>query len=121
MNAILKTACLLGVLASGMLFSTSANAARQTRMCAVDQVGVMENRIHIKCTPIEGQAQTQAIYYFAMNLSEDARKVDNIIALAIAAKQLRKPLVLAFEHDDYKSVPGCQGSNCRKLLAVALE
>lgn len=101
--------------------TTSAEAARQPRSCDVDQVGVMENRIHIKCVPIEGQANTQAIYYFAMSLSEDSRKVDNVIALAIAAKQTRKPLVIAYDTADYKSVPGCDGSNCRRLLAAALE
>ena len=98
-----------------------AEAATMSRLCKVDQVGVMNNRIHIKCAPLADKAYTKDIPYYAMNLTEDARKVDNIIALAIAAKQINKPLVVWFDWDDYRSVPGCQGNDCRKLVSAALE
>lgn len=103
-------------------WATEADAASvMSRLCNVDQVGVFENRIHIKCAPDPDKAYTKDIPYYAMAITGDARVIDNIIALAIGAKQVNKPLVIWFDMDDYRSVPGCQGSNCRKLTAAALE
>jgi hypothetical protein len=82
---------------------------------------VVDNRMHIKCAPVPGVAHTQAIYYFALPLSEPAAKIQGLIALAIEAKRIKKAMVLWFDMDDYKSVPGCQGSDCRRLVGAALE
>jgi hypothetical protein len=98
-----------------------AAAANSQRLCNVDQVAVIESRLHIKCAPNPQQAYTGEIRFYAMGLNEPAAKVDAIISMAIAAKQLRKPMVLWFDMDDYRSVPGCQGTNCRRLNGAALE
>ena len=118
LRATLATAVATGV---GIGFATSANAADISRLCEVDQVGVMGNRIHIKCAPIAEKAYTKDIPYYAMSLDEKPAKIDAVIALATTAKQIRKPLVIWFDWDDYKSVPGCQGSDCRAMRGVALE
>jgi hypothetical protein len=108
----------LGALA----WASQAQAAQiMSRTCNVDQIGVFTNRIHIKCVPIQGTAYTNEIEYYAMAITSDARVIDNVIALAIGAKQTNKPLVIQFDMDDYKSVPGCQGHDCRKLTGAALE
>ncbi len=109
------------ILAVGFMAVPGIANAATSRMCNVDQVGVMANRIHIKCAPNPGQAYTKDIPYYAMRLNEPEAKIDNIIALAIASKQIRKPLVVWFDQSDYKSLPGCLGSNCRRLVAAALE
>ena len=98
-----------------------AQAADISRLCEVDQIGVMSNRIHIKCAPVEGKAFTRDIQYYAMSLSQPEAKINAIITLAATAKQIRKPLVVWFNWDDYKSVPGCLGQDCRVLIAAALE
>lgn len=98
-----------------------AAAATMQRLCSVDQVAVIEGRIHIKCAPNPQQAYTKEIPYYAMPLNEPPAKIDAVISLAIAAKQIRKPMVLWFDMDDYRSVPGCQGNNCRRLHGAALE
>jgi hypothetical protein len=118
-----KMLCLaaLGLAGSLGLAARPAAAANSQRLCEVDQVAVIEGRIHIKCAPNPQQAFTTAIYYYAMPLTEPASKIEGVISLAIAAKQLRKPMVLWFDMDDYRSVPGCQGSNCRRLNGAALE
>lgn len=100
---------------------TPAEAATLSRSCPVDNVAVIDNRMHIKCAPVLGVGHTQAIYYFALPMSESAAKIESIIALAIEAKRRNKPLTLWFDMDDYKSVPGCLGSDCRRLQGIALE
>ena len=115
---VLAAAC-VGIAAAG--WSSQASAATMSRECRVDQVGVFGNRIHIKCAPDPSKAYTGEIRYYAMAISQDARVVDNIVRVAIGAKQTNKPLVIWFDMDDYRSVPGCQGVDCRKLLAAALE
>lgn len=92
-----------------------------SRLCVVDQVAVIDQRVHIKCAVDNAKAFTQAITYYAMPLSEGDTKVSAVIALGIGAKQTGKPMVLWFNPDDYKSVPGCQGTNCRRLHGAALE
>lgn len=121
MKGILKSLAMAAMLAGGMLASTGAQAQSQSRLCEVDQVGVFENRIHIKCAPIADKAFTKDILYYAMRIDNPAVMVDNIVALAVGAKQTRKPLVIWYDFNDYKSVPGCQGVNCRRLVAAALE
>lgn len=95
-----------------------------SRECRVDQVAVLANRMHLKCNVDPRQTYTGEIRYYAVAITADARTgimVESIIALAIAAKQANKPMVIRFDMDDYRSVPGCQGSDCRKLVSAALE
>lgn len=101
--------------------SAPASAGTLSRSCPVDNVAVIDARIHIKCAPVPGVGHTQAIYYFAMPLTEPAVKIQAVIALAIEAKRSRKPMTLWFDMDDYKSVPSCQGNDCRRLQGAALE
>jgi hypothetical protein len=56
-----------------------------------------------------------------MSLSQPSAKIQGIIALATTAKQIRKPLIIWFNWDDYKSVLGCLGSDCRVMSGAALE
>jgi hypothetical protein len=107
--------------AGATAFAAPAAAATLSRSCPVDSVAVIENRMHIKCAPVPGVGHTQAIYYFALPLTEPAAKIQSIIALAIEAKRIKKPMTLWFDMDDYKSVPGCQGNDCRRLQGAALE
>lgn len=101
--------------------ATPAEAATLSRSCPVDNIAVIDGRMHIKCSSVPGVGHTQAIYYFALPLSEPAAKIQSIIALAIESKRINKPLTLWFDMDDYKSVPGCLGSDCRRLQGIALE
>jgi hypothetical protein len=100
---------------------TEASAATQNRRCAVDNVGVIEGRMHIKCAPNPQQAYTGEIRYYAMPLNEPPAKIQSIVMLAIESKRVAKALTLWFDMDDYRSVPGCQGHDCRRLQGVALE
>lgn len=120
MAIYLNKAALLIVACFAMFYASDAHAA-QSRLCEVDQIGVFENRIHIKCVPIASKAYTKDIPYYAMAMTKPKAVIDNIIALAVGAKQTKKPLVVWFDFSDYKSVPGCQGNNCRRLVAAALE
>jgi hypothetical protein len=105
----------------GAGFSGEAQAAAQTRSCLVDSVAVIDDRMHIKCAPNAQQAFSKDILYYAMNLREGTAKVEAIVMLAIAAKNRNKAMTVTFDLDDYKSVPGCQGSNCRAMKGAAME
>ncbi len=98
-----------------------AEAATKGRLCNVDHVAVISSRIHVKCTPNAKEGYTSDLRYYAMKLSEPRVKIDNIIKMAIESKRMKKPVRLWFDPNDYQSVPGCQGSNCRRLKGLALE
>ena len=68
-----------GLVVAGAAFVAVPEAKANTqRNCAVDSVGVIDGRMHIKCASIPGIGHTQAIYYFAMNLSEGPAKVQSV-------------------------------------------
>lgn len=121
MHSMMKGFVVTGAALFAVIVPSSAQAQSQSRLCDVDQVGVFENRIHIKCVPIADKAYTKDIPYYAMRIDKPKAVVDGIIALAVGAKQTRKPLRIWFDFGDYKSVPGCQGNDCRRLVAAALE
>lgn len=108
-------------LAGAALGSTEAEAATTQRACLVDSVGVIEGRMHIKCAPLPANAYTGEIRYYAMNLSEGAAKIEAIVLLAIESKRRNKAMAISFDMEDYKSVPGCAGHNCRRLIGAAME
>jgi hypothetical protein len=108
------------ILSLSIFLPDVAQAASQTRTCLVDSVAVIDERMHIKCAPIAQQAYTKDILYYAMNLRDGSTKVESIVMLAIAAKNRNKAMTLIFD-DDYKSVPGCQGNNCRALKGATME
>lgn len=121
-TSLIRFAVLAAAGCYGIAGATAAQAqSSQSRLCNVDQVAVFENRIHVKCAPNADQAFTKDIPYYAMNIGKDAKVIDNIIALAVGAKVTRKPLVVWYDFSDYQSVPGCNGTNCRRLVAAALE
>lgn len=101
-------------------FAAPAYAASKARLCKVDHVAVIEKRLHVKCLP-EQEAYTREITYYAMLLTEPVVKTEAVIAMAIESKKLNKPVRIWFDEADYASVPGCQGSDCRRLLGLALE
>ena len=121
----IRTLALACACAGAFSWTTEAEAQEiMSRSCNVDQIGVYANRIHLKCTPDPQRAYTGEIRYYAMAITGDARVlgvVQNVVALAIGAKQTNKPMVIQFDMGDYRSVPGCQGNDCRKLVSAALE
>jgi hypothetical protein len=121
MNRTFYSMLFVPALFTATLFSHSAQAAPQSRSCLVDNVTVIDERMHIKCAPNAQQAYTKDILYYAMSLREPSVKVESIVMLAIAAKNRNKAMTLTFDSDDYKSVPGCQGNNCRALKGAAME
>jgi hypothetical protein len=111
------------ILVSGVtppIFSTPVHAASKARLCKVDHVAVIEKRLHVKCVP-EQEAYTREITYYAMLLTEPVVKTEAVIMMAMESKKLNKPVRIWFDDADYASVPGCQGSDCRRLLGLALE
>lgn len=121
MNA-LRLIAPIAALGAGLGFADAAAAKTwTTRLCIVDQVAVIDQRVHIKCNPDPSKAYTKDITHYAMPFSAGDAPAETVVALAIASKQLNKPLVLWFDMDDYASVPGCLGSNCRRLRGAGLE
>jgi|GEM_PF-2987744 len=108
--------CVAGMfIVSGL---TVANA--QGRACDPTEVAVFSNRIHVKCAPIKGKAYTKDIPYYAMNIKDNAMKVNGVLQVMTAAKANGRKLYIWTDMSDYKSVPGCKGNNCRRLKAAAI-
>ncbi len=122
MNNFIK----LGIIAVIGLFFTStpsnANEPRiNSRVCVPDSVAVFSNRIHVKCKPDPKKAFTKDIRYYAMAIaSRNSKQVDYTLQVLLGAQTSNKKLRIWFDTHDYKSVPGCQGSDCRKLTGAAI-
>ncbi|MEL7108246.1 MAG: hypothetical protein AAGJ68_00745 [Pseudomonadota bacterium] len=106
----------LSVLALTVSIATSlpADASNRTRVCKPATVGVFSNRIHVRCESINGQGYTEDIKYYAMKL-DDSPQVQATLQLLLMAKANNRELSINFDESDYNSIPGCQGSNCRRL------
>ena len=101
---------------AGLAQSSSA----QSRDCKPVEVAVMQNRLHVRCAPISGRAYTLDILYYAMAFGGESTQSALTLDLLLAAKAAGRDLRVWFDMSDYASVPGCQGSNCRRLHAVAM-
>jgi hypothetical protein len=120
-NWILATGAALfiaGLVPAGV--GAPAYGASKARLCKVDHLAVIDRRLHVKCAA-EQEAYTREITYYAMSLTEPVVKTEAIIAMVMESKKQNRPVRIWFDDSDYASVPGCQGSDCRKMLGLALE
>ncbi len=123
MKRLSLTAAALAALGVGVIAAPSPAAAQvQSRDCNPTEVAVFSNRIHVRCAPIPSKAYTSDIPYYAMKLAGgDGRQVRMTLELMSEAKANGRKLRIWADMSDYKSVPGCQGSNCRRLTGVAMK
>lgn len=119
MKRVAITTALLALAAMPM---TAALAEKvQSRSCKPVEVAVFANRIHVKCAPQADKAYTGDITYYAM-ATNDRSAIDSLTLQVLTAAQASdRNLRVWFDLDDYKSVPGCQGNDCRRLVAVAMQ
>lgn len=110
----------LAIAGATLIAATAAEA--KARNCTPTEVAVLGNRFHVKCAVIKDQAYTGDIPYYAMNLPGrgNAAKARAMLDLLIAAKANNRKLRIWFDQADYKSVPGCLGSDCRVLTGAAM-
>lgn len=91
-------------------------------LCNVDHVAVLHDRMHIKCGRYENGNTHQGPYY-AMQIAGNEAKVDAIVKLAIASKDPAgpKPMRIWYRRHAGGNPPGCDNSDCRQLVGVAME
>lgn len=108
-------------LASTFALSQSASAKEiMGRKCNPKEVAVYSNRIHVKCAPVQGKAYTNDIPYYAERINTRSPHIRYMLDTLLAAKASGRTLYIRFDMDDYQSVPGCKGSDCRRLISVAM-
>lgn len=56
-----------------------------------------------------------------MALGRDSRQAAFTLDLLLAAKAAGRNLRIWFDMSDYASVPGCRGSDCRRLHGAAMQ
>ena len=108
---------------TAITYMASGTAAAEdivSRACSPTEVAVFSNRIHVRCAPIEGQGWTKDIPFYAMPLSPNSKQLEYTLHLLAAAKAADKSLRVWVDRDDYQSVPGCRGGDCRRLVAAAM-
>ena len=118
---LLVAAIAAGGFAGLMVVANNAEAAQiKARDCKPIRIAVFRNRIHVRCAVIKSQAYTADIPYYAMSMEQAGPRLDAIIALLISAQERGRTLRIWADMADYKSVPGCNGSDCRRLTGVSL-
>lgn len=55
-----------------------------------------------------------------MSIKSAEVRLSGIIQLLVSAHERGRTLRIWFDMGDYKSVPGCKGSDCRRLTGVSL-
>ena len=118
---IMVAAIAAGGFAGLSAMAGSAEAAQiKSRDCKPTRIAIFKNRIHVKCAVIKSQAYTADIPYYAMSIEAAGPRLTAIIQLLVSAQERGRTLRIWPDMADYKSVPGCNGSNCRRLTGVSL-
>lgn len=118
---VIAAALAVGGLAGATAMTGSAEAAMiKSRDCKPVAIAIFKNRIHLKCAVIKSKAYTADIPYYAMSVKEAGGRLDALIQLMVSAQERGRTLRIWADMADYKSVPGCNGSNCRRLTGVSL-
>ena len=111
-----------------------ALAATIDRQCAIGDVSVFADRVHLLCTPppqpdsafaYSGALGRQvyaapytALPYFATETS--GLLADKVVAVGLAALQTGRIVTVTFDNDQADSPPGCGTGDCRRVVAVRL-
>ncbi|MCH8203174.1 MAG: hypothetical protein IH996_08720 [Proteobacteria bacterium] len=118
---IMVAALVVGGFAGLSAMTGSAEAAQlKSRACKPTRIAVFRNRIVVKCAVIKSQAYTEDIPYYAMSVEAAGPVLDAIIQLLVSAHERGRTLRIWVDMGDYKSVPNCSGSDCRRLAGVSL-
>ena len=102
---------------SGLSAVSSSAEAATSRNCKPTAIAIFNNRIHLKCAVIKSQAYTEDIPYYAMSIKSAGARLNAIIRLLVSAQERGRTLRIWF---DTGEVPGCKGTDCRRLTGVSL-
>lgn len=103
---------IVAVCVLGMPLDTSAQGAKQSRECTIEDVAIYEDRVVIQCD-VKGGKKSPAKYYAVAVSSPIAPLVLN---LGLAS--LKRKVKVYFSSDATLNPPGCVESNCRKLQGI---
>lgn len=95
-----------------------AAAAEQNRVCKVENVAAFTNRVHVRCDAVAGGGLIVPPVFFSVEVSSPL--ADKLLILGAAAIETNRPLHLTYEGLPGQNNPGCQVSDCRRLLSVWL-
>jgi hypothetical protein len=105
--------------------STQAQAQAQADAnCQIVDVSVFTDRVHVRCNvnpagaALMFQSGQSVIYYFAV--ANSSPYATSFLALATAAKQANKSLVITYRTAPGSNPPGCAASDCRGAIAARL-
>jgi hypothetical protein len=91
---------------------SSEEAALAVHECSIQNVGVFDNRVHVRCWNGAG-----AVFYFAAPTS-DAVRANRILSLLLTAQAAGKRLEVGYDPAANGSGFGCQVANCRPIIHV---
>jgi len=98
---------------------TSQGTPQSSRACAVLDVSVFTDRVHVRCESEHGggnPSDTEPADYFAVSTGSPFAPI--FATVATAAQQARKPLTIVFWSDPARNPLGCQMSDCRAVVAA---
>ncbi len=87
-------------------------AAPVSHVCNISEVGVFDNRIHIKC--YTGGPPSGDIVYFAAPTS-DTQRAARLLSLMLTADAAGKRVYVAYDTAASGVAFGCQVANCRPI------
>ena len=85
-------------------------------LCDPNQVAVWEDRMHIRCSPGDGD-----IAYFAYAIDPlHSQQANRLLALADTAYAIGHRVWVNYYTDSEQNPPGCLISNCRRISALSM-
>jgi hypothetical protein len=114
-------------LAAAVLAGSSTQAQTQAQAdatCQITDVSVFTDRVHVRCNvnpagaALMMQSGQPVIYYFAVPNSSPY--ATSFLALATAAKQANKSLVITYRTAASNNPAGCGAGDCRGAIAARL-
>lgn len=101
----------LDALSSGTPESTDAGP----HPCAIANIAVLDNRIHVRCTSPVVIGPNNVYYFAASGDSSHMLATNRFLTLLNTAYALGKPVYVYYDADSSANIPGCQTSDCRNI------
>jgi hypothetical protein len=96
--------------------ATPSFAASTFYSCKSVDVSVYAERIHVRCD----KAATGGIVFFAVSTANSAHAA-RILSVLLTAHTTGRTITIEYDPNDTSGTAfGCQTSNCRRLLSVAV-
>ena len=104
----------------------SAQAGETNGSCTISNIATFKDRFHVKCsnpfdeiTAMQGQSKKKMLPYYAVEANSPLAA--SAVHVALAALVHKRKLTVYFDDNANANPPGCDKSDCRRMIALEIQ